>query len=100
MIDKSESKNYKQKIEDHFDKQAYKGNLKDFIPNCLDDYSRNPFDYILNAYCKNLNDKIILDYCIETEIKSVLLYKNDAKIVDLDFFKKNINLKKKKNSKN
>ena len=72
MIDKSESKNYKQKIEDHFDKQAYKGNLKDFIPNCLDDYSRNPFDYILNAYCKNLNEKIILNYCCETVINSVL----------------------------
>lgn len=96
MIDKSESKNYKQKIEDHFDKQAYKGNLKDFIPNCLDDYSRNPFDYILNAYCKNLNDKIILDYCCGTGINSVLLSKNGAKIVGIDFSKQSINLAKKK----
>ena len=40
MIDKSKSKNYIKKIEDHFDKQAFKGSLKDFIPNCLDDYSK------------------------------------------------------------
>jgi hypothetical protein len=67
MIDKSKDKKYKFEIKRHFNKKALDHNVEDFIPNCLDQYFRAPFDHIIAKYCKRIDGKKILDYCCELE---------------------------------
>ena len=96
MIDKSEDKKFTSALESHFNKVATKNNLDDFIPNCLNDYFRAPFEYIIDSYCKNLDDKNILDYCCGTGINSIIFSKQGAKIKGIDISIGSIDVAKKK----
>tara|TARA_B110000483_G_scaffold123230_1_gene148399 strand:+ start:1225 stop:1998 length:774 start_codon:yes stop_codon:yes gene_type:complete len=96
MIDKSENKNFTNEVESHFDAKALNDNLEDFVPHCINDYLRHPYDYINDLYCKNLDDKIVLDYCCGTGINSVIFSKNGAKIKGIDISRDSIDKAKKK----
>ena len=96
MIDKSKDKKFKSELETHFNKVALKDHLDDFIPNCLNNYFRAPFEYIINTYCKNLDNKNILDYCCGTGINSIIFSKKGAKIKGIDISADSVDIAKKK----
>lgn len=96
MIDKSDDKKFKSELESHFNKAASKDHLDDYIPNCLNDYFKAPFEYIINSYCKNLNNLDILDYCCGTGINSIIFSKQGAKIKGIDISTDSIEVAKKK----
>lgn len=96
MIDKSKDKKYKFEIKRHFDKKALDYNAEDFIPNCLDQYFRAPFDHIIAKYCQRIDGKKILDYCCGTGINSVVFSKKGAKITGIDLSYRSIQIANKK----
>lgn len=96
MIDKSDDKKFISVLESHFNKAASKDHLDDFIPNCLNNYFKAPFEYIIDSYCKNLDNKNILDYCCGTGVNSIVFSKKGAKIKGIDISIDSIDVAKKK----
>lgn len=92
MIDKHNNEDFKKKIQDHFDKQQLKVNLDDFIPYCINNYQRGPFEYIQDNYCRNLEGKKILDYCCGQGLNSVFFSKIGAEVTGIDISKESIDI--------